>query len=269
MEWNGMERRWRTSASEGLEWNGTVTKSVLMITREDLFPPLLPRSERSSVTDTPPPHDLSSAGETDLRHKLRAFFLHSKFMLKEEKYTSLVDRMSPSLEAECYSKKTIWLNQIEYLRDAPQAFVIRLCANLGNRLYVPQEVGRPSAPRAAGSHPPFSWRVVELERSNAVQGPRRQEVVATHLVVWRIGSANATRRDGMERNATCRGRRSSTSTSTSSSCCAASARARARSRRRASAGARTSSSPPRRSRTSGPASRSRTSTDRHARPRRR
>ena len=120
--------------------------------------------------------DVLCVGETDLRHKLRAFFLHSKFMLKEEKYTSLVDRMSPSLEAECYSKKTIWLNQIEYLRDAPQAFVIRLCANLGNRLYVPQEVGRPPRRRPPTFSCP-SRRGIGLQRGDA-KAP--QEVA--HLV---------------------------------------------------------------------------------------
>ena len=40
---------------------------------------------------------------------------------------------------ECQTQKAGWLDRIEYLRDAPRAFVVNLCGLMGSRLYVPQE----------------------------------------------------------------------------------------------------------------------------------
>jgi hypothetical protein len=42
--------------------------------------------------------------------------------------------------SECQTQKAGWLDRIEYLRDAPRAFVVNLCGLMGSRLYVPQEI---------------------------------------------------------------------------------------------------------------------------------
>jgi hypothetical protein len=51
-----------------------------------------------------------------------------------------LNERSPDLEAECQATKASWLNQVEYLRDAPRAFVVKLCARMASRLFVPQEI---------------------------------------------------------------------------------------------------------------------------------
>ena len=75
-----------------------------------------------------------------LRIKLRAFFHQSKLMLKENTYRELLGRMSPLLHAEVAVKRTAWLEQVNYLRDMPQACIVRLGEALENLLYTPQEI---------------------------------------------------------------------------------------------------------------------------------
>merc|ERR1719198_2422583 len=75
----------------------------------------------------------------DLRVKLRQFFHESKLMAKENAYTSLLDRMSPQLEAEVTTKKAAWMYNVPYLKDHPQEFVVVFCRSLESSLYIPQE----------------------------------------------------------------------------------------------------------------------------------
>ena len=75
----------------------------------------------------------------ELKLKLRRFFNESKLMAKEEAYATLMDRMSPQLEAEVIIKKCAWMYSVPYLRDHPQEFVVAFCRSLYSKLYIPQE----------------------------------------------------------------------------------------------------------------------------------
>ena len=75
----------------------------------------------------------------DLKQSIRMFFNVRKEIAKAEKYSSLIDVMSPDLKGEVAYRHNDWLNNVPYLRGCCRKFLVTITEQLRPAVYIPKE----------------------------------------------------------------------------------------------------------------------------------
>ena len=80
----------------------------------------------------------------EMRRRLREYFHHTKHLRATERHQKLLEMMSGTLQAEvAWAVNRKWLQNIFFLRRAPQAFMVQLALHLQPLVFAPSEVCPP------------------------------------------------------------------------------------------------------------------------------
>jgi len=76
----------------------------------------------------------------ELQENLREFFHHTKALRRtEEYYSSIITKMSPSLQKHVTSRYCGWLKDVPYFKNASNSFIVALMNNVTFSLFMPEE----------------------------------------------------------------------------------------------------------------------------------